>query len=127
MNTFGHVYAHAIEYQLKLQHCTRLLLDTFAHSLVTSLSHEYGFDQEKVMRDHATALVDSFVADPATQLPMCKAVTYRGKACHKRACSSNEGYCDVHWKTSRKRIHDDMGTKNTEDEFSHVSKLLRTF
>ena len=75
---FASVYVHAIDYRLKLEHCTRLLLDSFAQRLVSELSAMYGLDQQ-----HVTATVrpvlEKFAAAPEENIPTCKATTYRGK------------------------------------------------
>lgn len=121
---FATVYTHAVEYQLKLQQCTRILLDAFAHTLITTLSTTYGLDSEKVAA-HSKPILDAFISDPDDHMPVCKAVTYRGKPCHKRAAPDN-GYCDLH-QTKKVKQQQHHGSKRPADtSFARVTKLLRT-
>ena len=127
-NSFAAVYVHAIEYNMKIQQYTRILLDSFANMLTHAFSSEYGLDNQKLTA-RARTLIDTFVKDPDEKIPICKAMTYRGKPCHKRACLDNDGYCDVHKPPSKRpRVEkDDPQANIPAGEFSRVSKLLRLF
>lgn len=126
MNFFT-VYAHAVEYQLKVQEYTRLLLDTFANQLITAVSHDYGIDQCKLAAK-AKAVMDAFVINPDEQIPQCKAVTYRGKPCHKRAHPDYEGYCEIHPPKKSKAESAPSSSKPNKrqgEDLMRVAKMLR--